>query len=77
MSTTGPRNRKDELRAMTNSERYRDNSVMMSSVMPSLKYCCSGSSLILLNGSTAMDGFMAVGDSSSGIAVVRPSPAMR
>jgi hypothetical protein len=34
---------KEELRAMTNSERKRDSSVMMSSVMPSLKYSCSGS----------------------------------
>ena len=29
---------------------------MMSSVMPSLKYSCSGSPLMLLNGRTAIDG---------------------
>ena len=33
-----------------------DRSVMMSSVMPSLKYSCSGSPLMLTNGRTAMDG---------------------
>ena len=41
---------------MTNSERERDSSVMMSSVMPSEKYCCSGSPLMLVKGSTAIDG---------------------
>ena len=41
---------------MTISERKRDRSVMMSSVMPSLKYCCSGLPLMLSNGSTAIDG---------------------
>ena len=34
-----------------------ERSVMMSSVMPSLKYSCSGSPLMLLNGRTAIDGF--------------------
>ena len=41
---------------MTNSERKRDNSVMMSSVMPSVKYSCSGSPLIFWNGNTATEG---------------------
>ena len=41
---------------MTNSERKRLSSVMMSSVMPSEKYSCSGSPLILVKGSTAIDG---------------------
>ena len=54
-----PRYWKDELRAMTNSVRKRDSSVMMSSVMPSLKYRCSGSSLRLRNGSTAIEGLAA------------------
>ena len=44
------------MRAITNSERKRDSSVMMSSVMPSVKYSCSGSPLMLGNGSTAIDG---------------------
>src|SRR5215469_10086339 len=33
----------------------RDRSVVRSSVMPSAKYCCLGSSLRLANGSTAID----------------------
>ena len=35
----------------------RDSSVMMSSVMPSLKYCCSGSLPVLVKGSTAIRRF--------------------
>src|SRR6185295_18821319 len=50
-----------ELRAMTNSCRNRDNAVMMSSTMPSLKYSCSGSSLIFWNGSTAIEGLSGSG----------------
>ena len=34
----------------------RDSAVMMSSTMPSAKYSCSGSPLMFLNGSTAMEG---------------------
>ena len=41
---------------MTNSEWLRDNSVMMSSAIPSEKYSCSGSPLILVKASTAIDG---------------------
>ena len=41
---------------MTNSSENRDNSVMMSSVMPSAKYSCSGSPLMLVNGRTAIEG---------------------
>src|SRR3954465_3622643 len=47
---------KDELRAMTKNQRSFDSAVMMSSLIPSEKYSCSGSSLMLLNGSTAMAG---------------------
>src|SRR5215470_371007 len=50
----------DEFRDMTTSDWNRDNSVMMSSVMPSLKYRCSGSPLIFANGRTAIDGFDAL-----------------
>ena len=41
---------------MTNSPDTFERSVMMSSVMPSLKYSWSGSLLMLTNGSTAIDG---------------------
>ena len=65
MSRAPPRYWNDELRAITNRVRKRDNSVMMSSVMPSLKYCCSGWPLMLVNGSTAIEGFVAGGASRS------------
>ena len=41
---------------MTKNQRSLDSAVMMSSLIPSEKYSCSGSSLMLLNGSTAMAG---------------------
>jgi len=41
---------------MTKRFRKRDSSVMMSSVIPSEKYSCAGSSDMLVNGSTAIDG---------------------
>jgi hypothetical protein len=47
---------KDELRAITCRPGSFDRSVMMSSLMPSEKYSCSGSPLMLLKASTAMDG---------------------
>jgi hypothetical protein len=46
----------EELRAMTKNQRSLDNAVMMSSLIPSEKYSCAGSSLILVKGSTAMAG---------------------
>ena len=39
------------------SERQRDSSVMMSSVMPSLKYSWLASPLMLVKGRTAIEGF--------------------
>ncbi len=51
-----PRYVNDELRAITKIERKRDNSVIRSSLMPSAKYSCSGSPLMLAKGSTAIDG---------------------
>src|SRR2546427_180275 len=51
---------------MTWSHLIRDRPVMMSSTMPSTKYSCSGSPLILVNGITASDGLSA---SASGILV--------
>ena len=46
----------DELRAMTKSCDSFDSAVMMSSEMPSAKYSCSASPLMLAKGSTAIDG---------------------
>src|SRR4051812_42997525 len=42
---------------MTDSADTFDRSVMMSSLIPSLKYSCSGSPLMLRNGSTQTDSF--------------------
>ena len=46
----------EELRAITKNQRSLDRAVMMSSLMPSEKYSCSGSPLMLTKGSTAMAG---------------------
>src|SRR5215470_15669054 len=43
------------LREITNMSAIRDRSVVKSSVMPSAKYCCSESLLILAKGSTTID----------------------
>ena len=47
---------KDELRAITKNQRNLDSAVMMSSLMPSEKCSCSGSSLMLAKASTAIAG---------------------
>src|SRR5215475_5539555 len=61
LTSAGPsRYWNEEFRAITTSDWNRDNSVMMSSVIPSLKYRCSGSPLKFANGRTAIDGFDAV-----------------
>src|SRR5579863_6890363 len=52
ISTAIPRYRNEAERERTARRRQRDNSVMMSSVIPSLKYSCPGSPLMLVNGST-------------------------
>ena len=70
-----------ELRAITNSHRDRDRPVMMSSAMPSAKYSCSGSPLMLANGSTAIDGLSGSGRASAaavgaGAAAVAPADAI-
>src|SRR5262245_50801109 len=41
---------------MTNRPESLESSVMRSSVMPSAKYSCFGSSLMLAKGNTAMEG---------------------
>ena len=46
---------------MTKSQRMRESAVMISSTMPSAKYSCSGSPLILANGNTAIDGLSGSG----------------
>ena len=46
----------EELRAITKNQRNLDSAVMMSSLIPSAKYSCSGSPLMFWNGSTAMEG---------------------
>src|SRR5271170_6958975 len=46
---------------MTKSQRMRERAVMISSTMPSTKYSCSGSPLILAKGSTAIDGLSGSG----------------
>ena len=43
-----------ELRAATKSHRMRLSAVMISSTIPSAKYSCSGSPLILTKGSIAI-----------------------
>ena len=63
-----------ELRAMTKSQRMRDSAVMISSTMPSAKYSCSGSPLILAKGSTAIDGLSGSG-SAGGLAGAWPHAA--
>src|SRR5262249_44397084 len=69
-----------ELRAITKSQRMRDSAVMISSTMPSAKYSCSGSPLILANGNTAIDGLSGRGGFPSPASRLwrsAPSPAMR
>src|SRR4029077_7349353 len=58
---------------MTKSQRMRDSAVMISSTMPSAKYSCSGSPLILAKGSTAIDG-LSGGGSRGGPAAPPPRP---
>ena len=46
---------------MTKNHRSLDSAVIRSSLMPSEKYSCSGSPLMLVNGSTAMAGLSSCG----------------
>jgi hypothetical protein len=46
---------------ITSMSAIRDKSVVRSSVIPSAKYCCSGSLLRLTNGSTTIDSRDAAG----------------
>ena len=56
MCTFLPLKVNEELRAMTKSCGSFDRAVMMSSEIPSAKYSCSASPLMLAKGSTAIDG---------------------
>ena len=56
-----------ELRAITKSQRIRERAVMISSTMPSAKYSCSGSPLILAKGRTAIDGLSGSGNAIGGV----------
>src|SRR5215467_8608629 len=58
MSTALPLYVKLELRAITNSQRSRDNPVVISSTIPSAKYSCSGSPDMFVKGRTATDGLL-------------------
>jgi len=66
---------KDVLREITKKARLRERLVMMSSVIPSEKYSCSESPLILAKGSTAIDGFCAAGRALAVIASAAPTGA--
>src|SRR6266851_4075906 len=65
-----------ELRAMTKSQRMRESAVMISSTMPSAKYSCSGSPLILAKGSTAIDGLSGSGSAGGSAAPTRALRAL-
>ena len=54
-----------ELRAITVRPAIFDRSVMMSSLMPSEKYSCSGSPDMLVNGKTAIDAVATLGNGFS------------
>ena len=60
-STKRPLKAKLELRAITIRPAIFDKSVMMSSLMPSEKYSCSGSPDMLVNGKTAIDAVATFG----------------
>ena len=76
----------DEFRAMTKNQRTRERAVMISSTIPSAKYSCSGSPLMLVKGKTATDGLSGRGGAERYsrhlcpqelLADYRPSPASR
>src|SRR5262249_21108900 len=60
---------------MTKISWNRDISVMMSSVMPSVKYSCSGSADMLVKGSTAIDGLSGNGGGAVRTAMEAPMGA--
>src|SRR5258707_15237777 len=56
MCTALPLYVNEELRAITKNQRSFDSAVIMSPLIPSEKYSCSGSPLMLMKGSTAIAG---------------------
>src|SRR6266446_946777 len=56
---------------MTNSQCSREIAVVISSTMPSAKYSCSGSPLILAKGNTAIDGLSGSGSAGGSAAPTR------
>jgi hypothetical protein len=68
-------------REITSTPAIRDRSVVTSSVIPSAKYCCSGSLLKLVNGNTTIDnrgaapggGCEAIDSTFADAAPVKPS----
>ena len=72
-STALPLYRKLELRAITNKSEKRDNSVIMSSEIPSAKYSCSGSPpAYSRNARTAIDGLSGSASGGRRRSVVEP-----
>src|SRR5258708_943600 len=63
------------LRETTDKAETLERSVMMSSLIPSLKYSCCGSSLMLANGSTQMDSLDAARVERAGVDRARGPPA--
>src|SRR5438094_463025 len=49
---------------MTKSQRMRESAVMISSTIPSTKYSCSGSPLMLAKGNTAIEGLSGSGSAA-------------
>ena len=76
-STESPRYWNVVLRAKTRISGKRDSSVIKSSVRPSEKYCCSGSPLRLVNGSTAIDGLSNAATAASSGKFCHHLPAQR
>ncbi len=65
-----------ELRAMTSRPSILERSVIRSSVMPSAKYPCCGSPLMLSNGSTAIEGLPAGADVATCAVGVADGPGL-
>src|SRR5208282_6301673 len=76
MSTERPLYVKLELRAITVRPAIFDRSVMMSSVMPSEKYSCSGSPDMLVKGRIAIDSVATLGSGFLPLGLARLGAAL-
>ncbi len=74
-STLLPLNWNEVLRAITPSAEILLRSVMMSSVIPSLKYSCSGSPLMFVKGKMAIEGLLVMALAAAG--TTRGAPETR